>query len=169
MKPKKEIKNTKIDQKAVFPDFVSGEKIDMVQKFDSEGKRLVVTRISVQDDYLGEIFKPGDQVKVTGHCKGKGFTGVMKRWGFKGGPRTHGQSDRERAPGSIGQSATPGRVFPGKKMPGRAGGHKVTIAGLKIFAVQTEKKELLVTGVVPGARKGRLKVTKVKKGKNAER
>lgn len=111
-----------------------------------------------------EIFQPGDEVKVTGWAKGKGFSGVVKRWGFKGGPRTHGQSDRERAPGSIGQGTTPGRVHKGKKMPGRAGGHKVTVQGLTVMAVDDQNDELLIKGLVPGALKGFLVI--VKTGKN---
>jgi len=143
---------------------ITGKKHDMVQKFTPKGKRVVVTRIKTGPKLkLKEIFKPGDEVKVTGWSKGKGFTGVMKRWGFKGGPRTHGQSDRERAPGSIGQSTRPGRVFPGKKMPGRAGGAKVTVSGLNIFDIDEEKRLLLVAGIVPGPRNGRLIVKKVEK------
>jgi large subunit ribosomal protein L3 len=114
---------------------------------------------------LSDIFQPGDQVKVTGQSKGKGFTGVMKRWGFKGGPRTHGQSDRERAPGSIGQGTTPGRVHKGKKMPGRAGNARVAIKGLIVQAVDEENEELLIKGLVPGARNGLLIITKTGKAK----
>ena len=76
-----------------------------------------------------DIFKPGDVVAVTGISKGKGFAGVVKKHHFRGGPRTHGQSDRERAPGSIGQTTTPGRVYKGKKMAGRMGGIQSTISG----------------------------------------
>ena len=97
---------------------------------------------------------------VTGISKGKGFAGVVKRWGFAGGPRTHGQSDRERAPGSIGQGTTPGRVHKGKKMPGRMGGERVTIKGLKIIEVDKEKDLLVVKGLVPGAKKGLLIIKK---------
>jgi len=70
---------------------------------------------------VGDVLKSGDVVAITGISKGKGFAGVVKRWGFHGGPKTHGQSDRERAPGSIGQRTTPGRVYKGKKMGGRMG------------------------------------------------
>ncbi|PJE67357.1 50S ribosomal protein L3 [Candidatus Shapirobacteria bacterium CG10_big_fil_rev_8_21_14_0_10_40_9] len=109
---------------------------------------------------VGDIFKPGDIVDVTGTSKGKGFTGVVKRWGFAGGPRTHGQSDRERAPGSIGSTTTPGRVLKGKKMAGRAGGEKVTIKNLKVIEVNPEKNLLLVKGLVPGAKNGFLMIKK---------
>lgn len=147
---------------------IKGQKMDMVQKFDPQGKRVVVTRIKVDSGVkLGEVFKVGDSVKVTGWSKGKGFTGVIKRWGFKGGPRTHGQSDRERAPGSIGLGTTPGRVFPGKKMPGRMGGARVTLKGLSVFEIDEKNLFLSVTGLIPGPKKGPVLVRRVEK-KNAE-
>ena len=99
-----------------------------------------------------EVFKPGDVIDVTGISKGKGFAGVVKRHHFKGGPRTHGQSDRERAPGSIGQTTTPGRVYKGKRMAGRMGHERVTIKNLEIVEVIPEKNILLIKGAVPGAR-----------------
>lgn len=95
-----------------------------------------------------EIFKAGDIIKVTGISKGKGYAGVVKRHHFKGGPRTHGQSDRERAPGSIGQTTTPGRVYKGKRMAGRMGHVVATIRNLQIVAVTDE--ELLIKGLIPG-------------------
>lgn len=145
-------------------DQIKGTKLDMVQKFTPEGKRVVVTRVKIDPNLkLEKEFQPGDKVKVTGWSKGKGFTGVMKRWGFHGGPRTHGQSDRQRAPGSIGQATTPGRVFPGKKMPGRAGGARVTLAGLTIFGLDEKNHLLLIRGLVPGPKKGPLVVRRVGK------
>ena len=144
---------------------IAGIKLNMVQKFTPEGKRIVVTRIKAEPEKkLGLMFKAGDSVKVTGRSKGRGFTGVMKRWGFKGGPRTHGQSDRQLAPGSIGQGTDPGRVFPGKKMPGRFGGHQVTISGLSVFEVDEKAQVLSVTGPVPGPRNGWLTVKNVARG-----
>jgi ribosomal protein L3 len=136
---------------------IVGKKLDTVQKFTRDGKRIPVTQIKVESP--GEL-QPGDLLKITGWSKGKGFTGVVKRWGFKGGSRTHGQSDRERAPGSIGQTTTPGRVFKGKKMAGRAGGRKTTISGLTIMGVEEKEKILLVKGLVPGARNGKLIIKK---------
>lgn len=113
-------------------------------------------------DYLkiSDIFKPNDKVKVAGWSKGKGFTGVVKRWGFKGGPRTHGQSDRERAPGSIGQATTPGRVYKGKKMAGRSGNARVTISGLMVTEVNDGANILEIKGIVPGPKNGRLIISK---------
>ncbi len=99
------------------------------------------------------ILKAGDIIKVTGTSKGKGFAGVVKRHNFKGGPRTHGQSDRERAPGSIGQTTTPGRVYKGKRMAGRMGQDKVSVANLQVIAVVDKgtSKTVLVKGLIPGS------------------
>lgn len=106
------------------------------------------------------VFKPGDEVKVTGVTRGRGFAGVVKRWGFAGGPKTHGQSDRHRAPGSIGAGTTPGRVFKGKKMPGHMGNVNLTIRGLEVIEVDENKNLLVVKGSLPGARRGLLIVEK---------
>ncbi len=97
-----------------------------------------------------DIFESGDIVDVSGTTKGKGFQGVMKRWNFKGGKRTHGQSDRERAPGSIGSGTTPGRVLKGKKMPGHMGNESATIKKLKIVDVDAKNEVISVSGSVPG-------------------
>jgi large subunit ribosomal protein L3 len=113
-----------------------------------------------QEITLDQVFSQGDRVKVTGTSKGRGFAGVIKRWGFHGGPQTHGQSDRLRAPGSIGQGTDPGRVHKGKKMPGHFGIDKVTVKNLTVFKVDKEKNQLYLTGAVPGARGGFLVVTK---------
>jgi large subunit ribosomal protein L3 len=95
------------------------------------------------------FFNIGDKVDISGTSKGKGFQGVVKRHHFAGGPRTHGQSDRERAPGSIGQTTTPGRVYKGKRMAGRMGSKRVTIKNLEVIKV--DKNGLIVKGLVPGA------------------
>lgn len=110
---------------------------------------------------VGEIFTKGDIVSVSGISKGKGFTGVVKRHHFAGGPRTHGQSDRERAPGSIGQTTTPGRVYKGKRMAGRSGGTKATIKNLKVIEVDNKSQRLVVSGLVPGSKNSLLTITKV--------
>lgn len=99
-----------------------------------------------------DMFTVGDVVTVSGESKGKGFQGVIKRWGFSGGPKTHGQSDRHRAPGSIGSGTTPGRVWKGKKMPGRTGGNKKTVKSLKIVKVVPEKGLICISGSVPGSK-----------------
>jgi large subunit ribosomal protein L3 len=98
-----------------------------------------------------EAFSPGDPVKVTGTSKGKGFQGVIKRHGFKGGPGGHG-AHFHRAPGSIGSSADPARVYPGIKLPGQMGNVQVTQTGLSVVATDPERNLLLVKGAVPGSK-----------------
>ncbi|PKB70978.1 MAG: 50S ribosomal protein L3 [SAR202 cluster bacterium Io17-Chloro-G6] len=98
-----------------------------------------------------DIFQAGEKVDVIGRSKGRGFAGVMKRWNFGGGPRTHGQSDRARAPGSIGGGTTPGKVYKGLKMSGHMGNRRITVKGLEIVEVDTERNLLLVKGGIPGA------------------
>ena len=104
-----------------------------------------------------EIFNVGDLVAVRGISKGKGFTGVVKRWGFSGGDTSHG-SRSHRVPGSLGASATPSRVMKGKKLPGRMGNKKITVKNLKVVDVVKEKNLILVKGSVPGSRGSLLEV-----------
>lgn len=99
---------------------------------------------------VADVFRKGEVVDVTATSKGKGFAGGIKRHGFHGGPKTHGQSDRHRAPGSIGSTTTPGRVFKGKKMAGRMGAEQVTTQGLEVIEVDAENGILVVKGAVPG-------------------
>ena len=97
------------------------------------------------------IFVPGDVVEVSAISKGKGFQGVVKRHGFSGGPRSHGQKNKERAPGSIGGGGRAGgRVVKGMRMAGRMGGDRVTVRNLKVLQVDTETNTLLISGAVPG-------------------
>jgi len=105
--------------------------------------------LNLGDSLTVEQFLPGDYVDVTGTSIGKGFQGVIKRWNFKGGRASHG-SRFHRAPGSIGASATPSRVFKNKKMPGQMGNEKVTIQGLQIVRVDSAENLLLIKGAVPG-------------------
>ena len=105
---------------------------------------------------LADYLKPGAKVHVSGTSKGKGFAGVIKRHGFSRQPKTHGQSDRERAPGAIG-AQTPGRVWKGKKMPGRMGNQRVTVRNLKFVDLldiphkqDATRKAMIITGSVPG-------------------
>lgn len=127
-------------------------------KFEGEKNPQIGTVINAV-----EVFKPGDFIDVTGISKGKGYAGVVKRHHFKGGPRTHGQSDRERAPGSIGQTTTPGRVYKGKRMAGRMGHERVTIKNLEVVGVSEEI--LLVKGLVPGGKNTLVMITKVGENK----
>ncbi len=100
---------------------------------------------------IEKIVTPNSLVSVSAKSKGKGFAGVVKRWGFRGGPRTHGQSDRQRTPGSIGRGTTPGRILPGKKMPGRMGGANINTRNLTVIAYDPATGILKVKGAVPGA------------------
>jgi large subunit ribosomal protein L3 len=104
-----------------------------------------------------EVFEPGDEVKVAGIGIGKGFQGTIKRHNFSSGPRGHG-SHNVRAPGSVGASATPSRVFKGVKLPGRMGGKRVTQTGLTVHRIDAEKNLLLVKGSVPGPKNGLVEV-----------
>jgi len=127
------------------------------RKAGSEPKKLVSEmRWDGEGDYkLGQtltvdIFKDVKYVDVTGRSKGKGFQGGVRRHGFKGGPKTHGQSDRHRAPGSIGASSDPSRVFKGTRMAGRMGGVRVTARNLEVVKVDPDNNCILINGAVPG-------------------
>jgi len=124
---------------------------------------------SIEDIKKGDIvnvsiFKPGDKVDVIGTSKGKGFAGVVKRYHFRGGPKTHGQSDRNRAPGSIGSTTTPGHIWKGLKMAGHLGNSRVTAQNLAVFKTDTDKNILLIKGAIPGATNSLVIVRKSRKG-----
>ncbi len=107
--------------------------------------------VKVGDKVTVEAFTLGEDITVTGTSKGKGFQGVVKRHGFHGGSRTHGQKHSEREPGSIGATG-PQRVLPGTRMAGRMGSDTITVKGLKVLAVDTTNNLLLVSGAIPGRR-----------------
>lgn len=106
--------------------------------------------VKVGDTVTTSVFEAGEKIEIVGISKGKGFAGVMKRHGFGGGAESHG-SMFNRAPGSIGSSAYPSRVWAGKKLPGHMGSNRVTVRGLKVVAVEPEKNLLLIKGPLPGA------------------
>jgi large subunit ribosomal protein L3 len=108
------------------------------------------------------FLKQGDLINVTGFSKGRGFAGVVKRHHFAGGPKTHGQTDRHRAPGSIGATTFPGRVLKGKHMAGHMGNRRVTARNLEVIQADPESNLLLVKGAVPGANGGLLIIEKVR-------
>lgn len=110
------------------------------------------------------IFSVGDLVDVTGTSKGKGFAGTMKRHRFAGGPATHGQSDRARAPGSIGSTSTPGRVVKGMRMAGHMGNQRCTVQNLRVVLVDPERNLLAVKGGVPGSKGGLVTIKSAVKG-----
>lgn len=110
-------------------------------------------------EIASDIFQVGDRIHVSGSSKGRGFAGVMKRWGFSGGRKTHG-SRSHRVPGSIGCSAAPGRVVKGKKLPGRMGTQRVTVKNLRVVDVRPELGVVLVQGAVPGSRNSIVEICK---------
>jgi large subunit ribosomal protein L3 len=131
-------------------------------------------RVDDTNDYsigqkLGaELFEEGDIVDVVGQSKGKGFAGGVKRHHFHGGPKTHGQSDRHRAPGSIGSGTTPGRVRKGLRMAGHMGDERVTVKNLTVFESNPARGLLLIEGAIPGAVNGLVRIKKTgRKAKNA--
>lgn len=160
----KKIKNTKKPILGIFkkaglkkiPRFLRETRIDADLNADLSGIK-VGAEIRVDD-----VFKVGDKIDVSAISKGKGFAGVVKRHHFAGGPKTHGQSDRWRAPGSIGQTTTPGRVYKGKRMAGRMGGKKATVKNLEVVEVNPEKNRLVIKGLVPGGRNSLLTIKKSK-------
>lgn len=115
------------------------------------------------DTIKADLFAPGDRVDVSGTSKGKGFAGVIKRYGFGGGPGGHG-AHFHRAPGAVGQSTDPAKIYKSKKMPGRMGNERVTVQNLEIVSVDQEKNLLLVRGAIPGANGGVVQVAKAAKG-----
>jgi len=119
-----------------------------------------IETVKVGDRVDVSLFKAGDLVDITGVSKGKGFAGVVKRHHFAGGPKTHGQSDRHRAPGSIGATTSPGRVFKGKRMAGHMGNRQVTERHLEVFEADSARNLLVVRGAVPGATNGLLLIRK---------
>lgn len=120
--------------------------------------------LKVGGDITVDQFEAGQKIDVTGTSKGKGFAGVIKRWNFKMQDATHGNSISHRAPGSIGQCQTPGRVFKGKKMAGHMGDERVTTQNLEIVRVDVERNLLLIKGAVPGAPGGDVIVRAAVKG-----
>jgi large subunit ribosomal protein L3 len=119
-----------------------------------------IETVKVGDRVDVSLFQVGDLVDITGVSKGKGFAGVVKRHHFAGGPKTHGQSDRHRHPGSIGATTSPGRVFKGMRMAGHMGNRQVTVRHLEVFEADPTRNLLVVKGAAPGATNGLLLIRK---------
>ena len=124
----------------------SGGKFSILEEFEIDDS----AEIEVGQEISTEIFSEIKKVKVSGTSKGRGFAGGVRRYGFKGGPKTHGQSDRHRAVGSIGAGSSPGRVWPGTRMPGHFGNAKTTVKGLRLVKVDSTNNILLIKGAIPG-------------------
>jgi len=116
-----------------------------------------------QEIKLSDLFKAGDRVDVSGTSKGRGFTGVIKRWGFAGFPASHGTHEYFRHGGSIGNRSFPGRVFKGKRMAGHWGDERISVQNLEVVGVRAEENLLLVKGAVPGAKRGVLLIRRAVK------
>ncbi len=141
------VRKTKNVSKAVLG-HTGGKGYEAIREFrDAEG-------VEVGASIDASVFAVGDVVRVSGLSKGKGFAGVVKRHGFHGGPRSHGQKHTERSPGSIGGSGgrAGGRVVKGKRMAGRMGTDRITVANLKVLAVDAKEGKMIVSGAVPGHR-----------------
>ena len=117
-------------------------------------------KFELGQELKADVFTIGDTVRVTGRSKGRGFSGVIKRWGFSGGKETHGCRSH-RVPGSIGASATPGRVYKGRKLPGHMGNRQVTIQNLKVLDVRPDMNIIAIKGAVPGSRHTIIEISKV--------
>ena len=139
------------------------ENIRYLREFRANPDFIGANSVKCGDKVDVGFLKQGDLINVTGFSKGRGFAGVVKRYHFAGGPKTHGQTDRHRAPGSIGATTFPGRVFKGKRMAGHMGNRRVTACNLEVIQVDPERNLLLVKGAVPGANGGLLIIKKVKK------
>ena len=111
-----------------------------------------VSEVELGQQIDAAMFAAGDLVDATARAKGRGFQGGVKRYNFRGGPKTHGQSDRHRAPGSIGAGSTPGKVLKGMRMAGHMGNHRVTVRKLEVVEADAERNLIFVKGAVPGAR-----------------
>ncbi|MHB0924238.1 MAG: 50S ribosomal protein L3 [Bellilinea sp.] len=125
--------------------------------------RTKAPELNEGDQLTVEAFSVGERVDVVGTSKGKGFAGAVKRYHFRGGPKTHGQSDRERGPGSRGSGTTPGRVFKGARGPGHMGDERVTAQHLKVVLVDVERNLIGVRGAIPGPRGGLVIIREARK------
>jgi large subunit ribosomal protein L3 len=134
-------------------------------KFLREFRMDKVEGLSAGETFDVSLFKPGDKVDVIGISKGKGFAGVVKRHHFRGGPKTHGQSDRNRAPGAIGSTTTPGHVWKNMKMAGHLGDSRVTAMNLAVHSSDIARNLILIEGAVPGAKNGLVIIRKSIKSK----
>ncbi|RQD70175.1 MAG: 50S ribosomal protein L3 [Tindallia sp. MSAO_Bac2] len=133
-----------------------------LKKHIKELRAKDVSSFEIGQELNADVFQAGDKVDITGKSKGKGFQGVVKRHNQSTGPKTHG-SHFQRLPGSMGASASPSRVFKGKKLPGQMGAARVTMQNLEVIQVDTDKNAILVKGAVPGPKKGLVMIREARK------
>ena len=138
-------------------------KASQQRRYLREVKATDVSEFEVGQNLGVDLFEEGEILDVIGKSKGRGFAGAMKRWGFHGGPRTHGQSDRARAPGSIGGGTTPGKVYKGMKMAGHMGDKFRTIQNLEIIKSDLDNNLIFIKGSVPGSKNSLIFIQKNKK------
>jgi large subunit ribosomal protein L3 len=138
------------------------ENVRYVREFRVDPNKIAIGSVKRGDKVDVGFLKQGDVVNVIGVSKGKGFAGVVKRHHFAGGPKTHGQTDRHRAPGSIGATTFPGRVLKGKRMAGHMGNDRVTLRNVEVVQADPERNLLLVRGAVPGGNGGLLLIEKAR-------
>jgi large subunit ribosomal protein L3 len=138
------------------------ENVRYLREFRTDPDEIGIGSVKRGDKVDIGFLKQGDLINVTGLSKGRGFAGVVKRYHFAGGPKTHGQTDRHRAPGSIGSTTFPGRVLKGKRMAGHMGNGRVAARNLEVIQADPERNLLLVKGAVPGANGGLLVIEKVR-------
>ena len=132
----------------------SGGKFSHLQEFSVDD----LAEFEVGQELKADICEIGESIKVIGTSKGRGFSGVVRRWNFAGGPKTHGQTSRHRSSGSIGAGTSPGRVWPGHKMAGHYGVDTKTVKGLRVVAADIVKNVVLVRGSIPGAKNGIVRI-----------
>ena len=147
---------SKLNQAEAGHQVRSGGKFSHLQEFRVDD----LAEFEVGHELKADVFEVGEPIKVIGTSKGKGFAGVVRRWNFAGGPKTHGQSDRHRSPGSIGAGTSPGRVWPGTRMGGHYGVDTITVRGLRVVAADVENNVVLVQGSIPGAKNGIVRIEK---------
>ncbi len=153
----------------IKPKRISGGELGHLKKSNTPPLRILREfrakdpQVNEGDKVSVDLFALGEAVDVVGVSKGKGFAGAVKRYHFRGGPKTHGQSDRERGPGSRSSGTTPGRVYKGSRGPGHMGDDRVTAQNLKVVLVDPERNLLGVRGAIPGGRGGIVMVKEARK------
>jgi large subunit ribosomal protein L3 len=160
-----EVKKQKTAKKGKAKAAKAKEKETIKYKYMREFRFEETPKMEVGQKIDVSLFKAGDIVDAIGISKGKGFAGGVKRYHFNGGPKTHGQSDRWRAPGSVGSNTSPGRVYKGLRMAGHLGSARITVSNLEVLEADPARNLLLVKGAVPGMTNGLVIIQRAKREK----